>query len=496
MSTPPTRLDARLVRGFKDTGAADLRARARMVETIRGVYERYGFEPLETPALEYVDVLGKFLPEQEKPDEGIFALKDADDQWIALRYDLTAPLSRYVAENIQTLPMPFRRYQVGPVWRDEKPGPGRFREFYQFDVDTVGSASMLADAENAMIMAEAMEALGFPAGDYAVRMNNRKVLDGVLETIGLSAASGSAELGKSLTVLRAMDKFDRVGAEGVHLLLTAGRKDESGDFTPGAGLSAAQADSVLAYMGAGEAGKRRDIVARLRDIVKASAIGTEGVAELEQIDAILTGAGLGDNRVAFDPATVRGLAYYTGPVLEVALTFEIVDEKGQRKQVGSVAGGGRYDGLVSRFTDKKIPATGVSIGVDRLLAALKISGRLKENVSSAPIVVLVMDRARLADYEIIATELRRGGLVAEVYLGEGGMKPQMRYADRRGAALAIIAGGDEFAANAVSIKDMRLGKELSENVADNKEWRDKSRAQVTVPRGEMIARVRAMLAGS
>ena len=249
-------------------------------------------------------------------------------------------------------------------------------------------------------------------------------------------------------------------------------------------------------MGAGEAGKRRDIVARLRDIVKASAIGTEGVAELEQIDAILTGAGLGENRVAFDPATVRGLAYYTGPVLEVALTFEIVDEKGQRKQVGSVAGGGRYDGLVSRFTDKKIPATGVSIGVDRLLAALKISGRLKENVSSAPIVVLVMDRARLADYEIIATELRRAGLVAEVYLGEGGMKPQMRYADRRGAALAIIAGGDEFAANAVSIKDMRLGKELSENVADNKEWRDKSRAQVTVPRGEMIARVRAMLAGS
>src|SRR6202451_1825790 len=244
-SEKSNKLKARLPRGLADRGPAEIAATREMIEKIRAVYELYGFEPVETPAIEYTDALGKFLPDQDRPNEGVFSFLDDDEQWLSLRYDLTAPLARYVAENFDTLPKPYRSYRFGWVFRNEKPGPGRFRQFMQFDADTVGAASVAADAEICMMMADTIEALGIPRGSYVVKVNNRKVLYGALESIGLSGESNS---GKRLTVLRAIDKYDRLGRNGVAALLGPGRKDESGDFTKGAGLSDDQAQRVLAFV--------------------------------------------------------------------------------------------------------------------------------------------------------------------------------------------------------------------------------------------------------
>lgn len=484
-------LNARLVKGLKDTPAAALARRRHMFETVRGVYEAYGYEGLDTPALEYVDTLGKFLPESEQPDAGIFALKDGDEQWIALRYDLTAPLSRYVAQNIANLTLPFRRYHWGPVWRNEKPGPGRFREFIQFDADTVGSSSMTADAENAAMLAEALTALGL-GGQFRVAMNNRKVLDGVLEGAGLGPAQTDP---RAMTALRAVDKFDKFGPEGVRLLLTKGRRDDSGDFTKGAGLSDAQADLIIAFTACGRP-TRAATCAALRDLVQGSNAGLAGIAELEEIGAVLSALGVAEETIPYDPSIVRGLAYYTGPVLEAQITFAIEDEQGRPMQFGSVASGGRYDGLVGRFLDREIPATGVSIGVDRLLAALDAAGRHEAAAHTGPVLIVVFDKPRMADYARMAQELRAAGFAAELFLGEGGMKAQLRYADRRSAPVAVIAGEDEFKAGTVSVKDLILGAQLADKTQSNEEWRAaaKARAQVTVPRGELVATVAAMLA--
>jgi histidyl-tRNA synthetase len=486
MTTESFRVQPRLAKGFRDLFAADLEARRAMIETVRAVYERYGFEPLETPAIEYVEVLGKNLPESDQPDGGIFAWKGDDDEWIATRYDLTAPLARVVAQYAQQLPRPFRRYQVGPVYRLEKPGPGRFREFTQFDFDTVGSSSMAADAEAAALLSEALEALGVARGDYVVRVNDRKVLNGVLEQSGALAA------GKGLTVLRAVDKLDRLGVEGVRELLGKGRADESGDFTPGAGLAEGAIRTILDFVQAGDL-DREVVLGRLADLVGESAVGREGVAELAEISALLTAEGVGFERVQFDPSVVRGLAYYTGPVLEAALTFPIVDDEGVTRPFGSVAGGGRYDDLVERFTGEKVPATGASIGVDRLLAALRT---LKRGPASrpGPIVVAVLEKDRLPDYQRLVRELRDAGLAAELYLGDSGFRAQLKYADKRNAPIAVIVGGNEFASGTVALKDLALGRELASNIQDRDEWRKGQPAQVTVPRDQLVPAALEILA--
>src|SRR5262245_24254170 len=310
------KLKARLPRGLSDRGPAELGATRRMVDNIRAVYERYGFEPVETPAIEYTDALGKFLPDQDRPNEGVFSFKDDDEQWLSLRYDLTAPLARYVAENFDTLPKPYRSYRFGWVFRNEKPGPGRYRQFMQFDADTIGSASPAADAEMCMMAADTMEALGIPRGSYVVKVNNRKVLDGVLETINLG---GEANVGKRLTVLRAIDKLDRLGVTGVRQLLGAGRKDESGDFTKGANLDEASIQTVLGVIEpvTDSEEKVAQVDLRLRD----SRIGQEGRDELEGISKLIAAAGY-ENRVRIDPTVVRGLEYYTGAVFEVELLLD------------------------------------------------------------------------------------------------------------------------------------------------------------------------------
>ncbi|MCD7111103.1 histidine--tRNA ligase [Rhizobium sp. DKSPLA3] len=475
----PQKLKARLPRGFVDRSAADIRAVDGMVAKIREVYERYGFDPVETPLFEYTDALGKFLPDSDRPNEGVFSLKDDDDQWMSLRYDLTAPLARHVAENFNEIQLPYRTFRAGWVFRNEKPGPGRFRQFMQFDADTVGAAGVQADAEMCMMMADTMEALGLK-GQFVVRVNNRKVFDGVLDGIGLA---GDDNAGRRLTVLRAIDKLDKFGLDGVKLLLGEGRKDESGDFTKGAGLGSDQIASVLAYLA-------QDGYEPTSDLY------TQGMSELDQIEALVRAAGYAEDRIKIDPSVIRGLEYYTGPVFEAELTFPVTNEKGESVVFGSVGGGGRYDGLVSRFMGQPVPATGFSIGVSRLMTALKNLGKLGDDEVLAPVVVCVMDRdvEALGRYQRFTQTLRHAGIRAEMYQGnKKNFGDQLKYADRRSAPLAIIQGGDERAQGLVQIKDLIEGKRLSGEIEDNAAWREARVAQVSVPEAELVDKVREML---
>ncbi|QIE44902.1 histidine--tRNA ligase [Pseudohalocynthiibacter aestuariivivens] len=475
-------------KGFRDYFGSEVSERKAMLDAIAAVYHRYGFDALETSAVETVEALGKFLPDVDRPNEGVFGWQEADDEgkgdWLALRYDLTAPLARVYAQHRNDLPTPYRRYAMGPVWRNEKPGPGRFRQFYQCDADTVGSGSVAADAEICAMLADTLEEVGIPRGDYIVRVNNRKVLNGVLETMGLHDA------GQRDAVLRTIDKFDKVGAAGVRELLTTGRKDASGAFIDGVGLSDMQAEPVLAFLTSKAAGVTQTLE-NLRAAVGDSEAGAQGVDELQDIAALLGAQGYGPDRIDIDPSVVRGLGYYTGPVFEAELTFEILDEKGRKRQFGSVAGGGRYDDLVKRFTGQAVPATGVSIGVDRLLAALREKGRMN-STTSGPVVVTVMDKSRMADYQAMVAELRQAGIRAEVYLGNPkNFGNQLKYADRRGSPIAVIEGGDEHAAGVVQIKDLILGAKIAES-ATLEQWKERP-SQFEVPRVDLVTKVREIL---
>jgi histidyl-tRNA synthetase len=461
------RVKARLPKGMRDIEAQELRALKHMLGVISEVYERYGFEPLDTPAFEYTDVLGKFLPDTDRPNEGVFSFQDEDEQWLSLRYDLTAPLARFVAANFDAVPKPFRRYQTGYVYRNEKPGPGRFRQFMQFDADTVGTANPAADAEMCMLAADTLEALGIPRGSYLVKVSSRTLLDGVLDSAGVLAPK------QRLIVLRAVDKFDRLGLDGVADLLGKGRKDESGDFTPGAELEAAQRETILALLS--EASSPSDpVIAELVSLVRQT--------------------GYGHDRIRFDPTVVRGLEYYTGPVFEAELTFAAQNETGEAARFGSVGGGGRYDGLVSRFRSQPVPATGFSIGVSRLYSALSHLGKLHaQDAGQGPVVVLLLDKDRTGDYQKMTRDLREAGIRAEMYVGDAGMKAQMKYADRRGSPCVIIQGEDERARGEVTIKDLLEGARLSGEIAGHDEWRESRPAQFAAPAADMVDAVRRLL---
>ncbi len=496
------RARAMLPRGFADRDASDLAAAEAMIAKIGEVYALYGFEAVETPFVEYTDALGKFLPDQDRPNEGVFSFKDDDEQWLSLRYDLTAPLARYVAENYDRLPKPYRSYRAGWVFRNEKPGPGRFRQFMQFDADTVGSASTAADAEICMMAADCLEALGIKRGDYVIKVNNRKVLDGVMEAIGLG---GEANAGRRLTVMRAIDKLDRLGVEGVRLLLRAGRKDESGDFTKGAGLDEPNANLVISCLTAsGEDGKEKlQEVARYvsRYTRESSGFLAKGIEELISLLLMCETAGFHQDRIVFDPSVVRGLEYYTGPVFEAELTFEVRDDDGRPVRFGSVGGGGRYDGLVARFRAEPVPATGFSIGVSRLLAALRAikSPIVAAAETAGPVVVLALDRDAdsMANYQRLVARLRKVGIAAELYLGQAGMNAQLKYADRRRSRVAVIQGSNERNAEGgpqVTIRDLKLGAELGKTTKDRADYLElRQRAQFTAPEAELVERVREVL---
>jgi histidyl-tRNA synthetase len=471
---------ARVAKGFRDIDAAEIRGIRAMLATIQGVYESYGFDPVEQPFIEYTEALGKFLPDQDRPNAGVFSFQDDDDQWLSLRYDLTAPLARYVAENNQgQLPTPYRSYRQGWVFRNEKPGPGRYRQFMQFDADTVGSANPAADAEVCMMAADTMEALGIARGSYVMKFNSRKLLDGFTETFGIGDAS-------KLTWLRALDKLDRLGNEGVALLLGAGRKDESGDFTKGAGLTAKQIEASLAFATATKLDPQ---------FVSGSKNGEDGLRDLEAMQILFDAAGYSVDRIRYDSSVVRGLEYYTGPVFECELLMDTKDEDGNTVRFGSVGGGGRYDDLVARFTGAQVPATGFSIGVSRLYSALKLVGKAQETTTIAPVIVLVMDKDRQGDYWRMVQSLRKEDIRAEMYIGTAGMKAQMKYADKRGAPLVVIQGGDEKAAGHVQIKDLRLGSQLAANIESREEYASARLAQVTIPEAELVSRVKEMLGG-
>ncbi|MFZ1814636.1 MAG: histidine--tRNA ligase [Rhizobiaceae bacterium] len=492
------RLKARLPRGFVDRSPADIRATDEMVAKIREVYERYGFDPLETPMFEFTDCLGKFLPDSDRPNEGVFSVQDDDEQWMSLRYDLTAPLARHVAENINEINLPYRTYRNGWVFRNEKPGPGRFRQFMQFDADTVGAPGVQADAEMCMMMADTMEALGIARGDYVIRVNNRKVLDSVMEAIGLG---GDENAEKRLNVMRSIDKLDKFGVEGVRLLLGPGRwdggKEGEGDFTPGVGLDEFQINRIIAYLALSGSGASNRNVDNQISILEQTASGLAGLEELEAMSQQFNVAGYGPDRIKIDPSCVRGLEYYTGPVFEAELTFPVTNEKGQEVVFGSVGGGGRYDGLVKRFTGQDVPATGFSIGVSRLMTALKNLGKLGQDEVIAPVLVTVMDgdTQALGRYQKMVQDLRQAGIRAEMY--QGNWKKfgnQLRYADRRDCPIAIIQGSDERERGIVQIKDMIEGRRQAAAIESNEEWREARPGQFEVKEGDIVAEVKRLLA--
>ncbi|WP_346296678.1 histidine--tRNA ligase [Rhodopseudomonas sp. P1] len=510
----PSKLRARLPRGLADRGPAEIAATRAMVEKIREVYERYGFEPVETPAFEYTDALGKFLPDQDRPNEGVFSLQDDDEQWISLRYDLTAPLARYVAENFDSLPKPYRSYRFGWVFRNEKPGPGRFRQFMQFDADTVGAPTAAADAEMCMMAADTMEALGIPRGSYVVKVNNRKIFDGVLENIGLG---GDANLGRRLTVLRAIDKLDKFPIPEIRKLLGEGRWDGGeegkGDFTKGAHLTEYQQDAILGYFTT-EANVRtvhptpsyhKDgdhylvqdyrMFLDLLDLPQGrNPTSSSGIEELRQMASLFESEGYND-RIELSGSVVRGLEYYTGPVFEVELLLETKDEKGRPIRFGSVGGGGRYDGLVSRFRGEPVPATGFSIGVSRLQAALTLIGQLDNKPQPGPVVVTVFG-GEIAGYQKMVATLRKAGIRAELYLGnpKHSLGQQMKYADKRNSPCAIIQGSDEKQQGIVQIKDLILGAELASLEKDRDEYLKKqAEAQFSCKEDELVVKVQELL---
>ena len=547
------RVKARQPRGFPDRSPADIRATKRMLARIEEVYERYGFDPVETPMFEYTDALGKFLPDQDRPNAGVFSLQDDDDQWMSLRYDLTAPLARHVAQNINEIQLPYRTYRSGWVFRNEKPGPGRFRQFMQMDADSVGAPGPAADAEMCMMMCDTMEALGIARGDYRVRVSNRQLLEGIIDSV---LKGHEAKLDQRLGIMRALDKFDRLGTFGVNDLLTTGRVDESGDRTEGLGLSEEQASTFITLLefdrlftedqtgdldfptvgpysfapntwidlGFG------DYVDEFKDINLAGTsradpssrpwVGAEisdlnfaalnlvaqkfektpklvdALGQLEQMCDLFDAAGYDADRIQVDPTCVRGLEYYTGAVYECELTFPVTNERGETVTFGSVAGGGRYDGLVKRFTGQDVPATGFSIGVSRLQTALKNLGKLGDDETLAPVLVTVMDRdaEALAGYQRIVSALREAGIRAEMYQGNPKQfGKQLQYADRRGSPVAIIQGADERERGIVQVKDLAEGKRLSSEIADNQAWRAARPAQVECKEADVVAQVRSIL---
>ena len=515
----PQKLRARLPRGFVDRSPDDIRATNRMVDAIREVYERYGFDPVETPLFEYTDALGKFLPDQDRPNEGVFSPQDDDEQWMSLRYDLTAPLARHVAENFNTIQLPYRTWRAGWVFRNEKPGPGRFRQFMQLDADSVGAPGVQADAEMCMMMADTMEALGIARGAYVIRVNNRKVLDGVLEAIGLG---GDENAHKRMTVLRAIDKLDRLGVEGVRMLLGEGRKDESGDFTPGAGLSDEQIQGVSEvflhkgitqfdpgfdeqnYGDLAGLGFAFPPTAPIQPSWASNDKFRAGLEELTEIWQIVAACGYRKDQIEIDTTVVRGLEYYTGPVYEAELLFDVVNEKGEKVQFGSVGGGGRYDGLVKRFTGQDVPATGFSIGVSRLMTALKNLGKLDVSDVVAPVLVTVMDGdiQALGKYQKFVMQLHDhrsedfpSGIRAEMY--QGNWKKfgnQLKYADRRHCPIAIIQGSDERERGVVQVKDMIEGRKQAAAIESNEEWREARPGQFEIAEADLVAEVEKLLA--
>jgi histidyl-tRNA synthetase len=474
MATDETTVEPRLSRGLRDLLPGAMLARQRMIDTIRGVYELYGFVPLSTPAVEFLDVLSGSAGQEAQ--SSIFRVTNPENEALGLRFDLTVPLARVVAQ-YKDLPRPFRRYQVAPVWRADKPDKGRYREFTQFDLDSVGTVSEIADTEIIAGMCDTLSAL--QVGGYIVRFSSRAILNLLLAYAEIGGPQG-------VDVFRVLDKLDKVGLEKVKLELMDGYKDESGDTIRGVGLTRDQVARIEQFL-AIKPTSRREVIAKIRELFAGVERATEEIDVVERISNHLYSLGYDDDRVALDLSIARGLAYYTGPVFEAILL--------DAPQFGSVFGGGRYDNLVMRFLGEAIPAVGASIGVDRLLAALEVLGRLDNRKATARVIVVNMDPALANDYMQITWELRRAGIPTEMYVGtKKRTGQQLQYADGYDIPLAILYGSNEKEQGIVTIKDMSVGREKAKAVGDRKEWLAARPGQVTAARGELVERIRQMLA--
>ncbi len=420
--------------GFVDRQEKELLVRDFIISNIKEVMIKYGFQYLETPSFEYTDSIGKFLPDKDRPDEGVFSFQD-EKNWLSLRYDLTAPLARYVAKNYLEIPKPFKRYQLGTVWRNEKPGPGRFREFLQFDADFVGTKSLQADAELCVLISEILENCGLNKKEYIIKISSRKITEEIFKKIKIDSEE------QKLATLRALDKVDRLGWDGVKKLLGEGRKDKSGDFTKGANLSLKNIDL-------------------LEKELNNNSPETE---DLKEILKIFNDYNFSNFEV--DPSVIRGLEYYTGPIFEVNLKFDVKNNKGQVVQFGSIGGGGRYDNLVSNFGNYDAPATGISIGLDRLVYALMQKKEFKVK-QTKPIVICIFEKSSMKEYISLQTILRSEGISVEIYPGEGKLKKQMEYANKIKSPAVILYGENEIKTGKPTLRNLVSGNEISTTIKE------------------------------
>jgi histidyl-tRNA synthetase len=420
--------------GFVDRKEKELLIRDFVISNIKEVMIKYGFQYLETPSFEYTDSIGKFLPDKDRPGEGIFSFKD-ESKWLSLRYDLTAPLARYVAKNYLEIPKPFKRYQLGTVWRNEKPGPGRYREFLQFDADFVGTKNLQADAELCILISEILEKCGLGKTDYIVKISSRQFTKKLFEKLKITSKDQTS------TILRALDKIDRLGWEEAKKLLGKGRKDKSGDYTKGANLN-------------------NDQINIIEDALNSKKSDSEDVEEIIKIFQAYN-----FKNYKFDPSVIRGLEYYTGPIFEVNLNFEVKNLKGKAIQFGSIGGGGRYDNLVNNFGNIDCPATGISIGLDRFVFALMQKKDFKIK-STRPIIICVFSKNKIKEYIKILNKLRNSNISSEIYPGEGKLKKQMEYANKIGSPAVIFYGDDEIKSGKVTLKNLKTGDESSIGIED------------------------------
>lgn len=464
--------------GFADRQEEELLIRDLLISNIKKIMSKYGFQYLETPSFEYTDSIGKFLPDKDRPSEGVFSFED-EKKWLSLRYDLTAPLARYAAKNFDSLPRPFKRFQLGTVWRNEKPGPGRFREFLQFDADYIGTSNLFSDAELCFLISEILKSCGLGTSEFIIKISNRKLSKGLLEKLNITD-----EQKQSIT-LRAIDKLDRVGAEGVQYLLGKGRKDKSGDFTKGAELEESQIKEIINFLNIKNLSDKN--FERIREIAADNKSMNDGIEELELMEKYFSLFNF--TNYIFDPTVIRGLEYYTGPIFEANLTFGVKNNKGQEIEFGSVGGGGRYDDLVKRFNNQDCPSTGISVGLDRLIYAILQKNTIKAEKKNL-VLICVFDEKYMDFYIKILNMLRSENISAEIYSGSSNIKSQFKYADKRGCDFVILCGDDEVSKNVVTIKNLNVGKQMSANIKDRSEWKQSTEAQKTVAFDQLLDEIK------
>ena len=433
-----------LAKGFKDRWGKELALKKKLINTIEQVFINYGFEPLETPSFEKSENIGSFLASDESnPMSDVFIFKDEKES-LTLRYDLSAPLSRFVAQNFRDIVFPYKRYAYGDVFRQEKADSARFRSFTQFDSDTIGEANEAqVDAEICNIIADSFLNCGLNKNQFIINISNKKILQGLLAELKIDEE-------KQYGVLKSIDKLDRIGLSGVSDLLNDGRKDKSGAFTKGCKLSPEQVSTILNFL------SLKDIK-ELKSNLK-NAISIEGIQELEELLEVIT-YGKNLDLIKVDVTKIRGLSYYSGFLVETNLNFKAKNSKGKEIEIGSCASGGRYNNLISRFKGADYKGSGMSIGIDRLLYALNQLDNIKIDVKQ-PVLVCVLDQKYIQKYYDILNELRANNIQSEIYLDKNkNLKKQLQYADRKNIELAIIAGENEFNENRLVIKKLKSIKE-------------------------------------